>query len=62
METPKAYVLDMIRQVIAPDLCAALSEDDLRKRLAFKGYGLRRTERGQVLTTLPHGVEIGPLH
>jgi hypothetical protein len=62
MESPKAYTLDLIRQLIDPDLRAAKSETDLRARLANKGYGLRVTEKGRVLTTLPHGVEIGLLH
>lgn len=55
-------ILSQIRQLIAEELQAAGSEEDLLQRLAAKGYGLRLTERGQMLTTLPHGVEIAPLH
>lgn len=56
------FLLSQVRQLIAQDLRAAGSDEDLARRLAEKGYGLRLTEKGQVLTTLPHGVEIGPLH
>jgi hypothetical protein len=62
MDRPNAYILDQIRQVIAADLRAARSDEDLRLRLAAKGYGLRITTEGRVLTTLPHGLELGPLH
>lgn len=54
--------LSQIRQLIAPDLRLAASAEDLARRLAAKGYALRPTDQGQVLTTLPHGVVIGPLH
>lgn len=57
----KAFILDQIRQLIAQDLRLAVSDADLAARLAHKGYGLRLTHQGKVLTTLPHGVEIGPI-
>lgn len=57
----KAFILDQIRQLIAQDLRQAVSDADLSARLAHKGYGLRMTPYGKVLTTLPHGVEIGPI-
>lgn len=61
MPQPAAYTLDLIRRLIAQDLRLAQSEDDLIRRLAGKGFGLRHTLKGMMLTTLPHGVEIGPL-
>ncbi len=56
------FLLSQIRQLIAQDLRAARSDEDLALRLAAKGYGLRMTDHGRVLTALPHGLEIGPLH
>ena len=62
MSTPDPFILSQIRQLIAQDLRAARTDDDLARRLAAKGYGLCLTDQGRVLTTLPHGVEIGPLN
>ncbi|WP_323042745.1 hypothetical protein [Gemmobacter sp.] len=61
MPNPDPFVLSQIRQLIAGDLRAARSDEDLAQRLAAKGYGLRQTDHGRVLTALPHGLEIGPL-
>lgn len=54
-------ILEQVRKLIAQDLKSARSDEDLVCRLARQGYGLRVTEHGRVLTTLPHGVEVGPL-
>ncbi len=62
MPTPDPFLLSQIRQLIAQDLRAARSGDDLAHRLAAKGYGLRDSDHGPMLTTLPHGLDIGPLH
>ena len=62
MPNPDPFVLSQIRQLIAGDLRAARSDEDLAQRLAAKGYGLRMTHHGRVLTALPHGLEIGPLN
>jgi hypothetical protein len=62
MPTPDPFLLAQIRHLIAQDLRAARSDEDLTRRLAAKGYGLQSTETGLRLTTLPHGVDIGPLH
>ena len=56
------FLLSQIRQLIAQDLRAARSGEDLARRLAAKGFGVQDTDHGPVLTTLPHGVDIGPLH
>ena len=61
MTHPSPFLLSQIRQLIAQDLRAAQSEDELIRRLAAKGFALRDTERGRMLATLPHGVELGPL-
>lgn len=61
MPNPDPFLLSEIRQLISADLRAARSDEDLASRLAAKGYGLRLTDRGRVLTALPHGLEIGPL-
>lgn len=61
MPQPAAYTLDLIRRLIAQDLSLSQSEDELTRRLAVKGFGLRDTIKGKMLTTLPHGVEIGLL-
>ncbi len=57
-----AYQLAQVRQLIDTDLRAAKDTDDLARRLAAKGFGLRHGENGPVLTTLPHGLDICPLH
>lgn len=62
MRPTDPFLLSQIRQLIAQDMRAAASPEDLARRLALKGYGLRDSDRGPVLTTWPHGVEIGPLH
>lgn len=61
MPQPATYTLDLIRRLIAQDLRLAQSDDELTRRIAVKGFGLRDTLKGRMLTTLPHGVEIGPL-
>lgn len=62
MSRADPFLLSQIRQLIAQDLRAAQSGEDLARRLAAKGFGLRDTDQGAMLTTLPHGVDIGPLH
>lgn len=62
MSTVDPFLLSQIRQLIAQDLRAARSDDDLARRLAAKGFGLRDSDCGPMLTTLPHGLDIGPLH
>lgn len=55
-------LMAQIRQLIAQDLRAARSDEDLIRRLKLKGYGMRITDHGRVLTSLPHDLEIGPLN
>lgn len=62
MTHPDPFLLSQIRQLIAQDLRAARDAEDLLRRLAAKGYGLRDSDLGPMLTTLPHGRDIGPLH
>jgi len=62
MPTTNPFLLSQIRQLIAQDLRAAQSGEDLARRLAAKGYGLRDSDFGPMLTTLPHGLDVGPLH
>lgn len=52
-----AEILDLIRE----DVSGACDDADLRRRLARNGYGFRDTDRGRVLVTLPHQVEVCPL-
>jgi hypothetical protein len=47
-----------VQRLLEQDLRLATDDTDLRRRLAFKGYGLRDTDRGRFLVTLPHGVEV----
>jgi hypothetical protein len=61
VQSHTAYTLTLIHQLIAADLREAADDDDLRHRLAARGYGFRDTEAGRVLTTLPHGVVLGRL-
>jgi len=60
-QTVTTYDLLQVRQLIAGDLRAAKNRDDLIRRLAAKGLGMRDGDGGPVLTTLPHGLVIGPL-
>ena len=55
------FTIRQIREVLKPDLKSAKSEHDLKTRLKAKGYGLRPTPQGTVLTAEPHGVPLFPL-
>lgn len=52
-----AQVLDMVTR----ERGKSLSRREWKHRLAGMGYGIRETEAGDILETLPHRVEICPL-
>ena len=50
----QAQVLELVTRESA----MALSARELKHRLAGYGYGIRATETGPVVETLPHGQEV----
>ncbi|WP_134643103.1 hypothetical protein [Pseudaestuariivita atlantica] len=54
-------VMSQVFSLVAREVRRASSESDLKKRLASKGYGIRKSPQGRVLVTMPHGVELGLL-
>ncbi|MGR3468232.1 MAG: hypothetical protein ACU0CI_10145 [Shimia sp.] len=54
-------VLTQVLASVGRDVRRAVSQADLRMRLARKGFGVREGAGGPLLVTMPHGVEIGPL-
>ena len=49
-----AHVLELVSR----ERSLALSHREWKHRLAGMGYGIRETDRGQMLETLPHHVAI----
>jgi hypothetical protein len=54
-------IADQVFDFILRERDVALSTREWKHRLAGYGYGIKDTERGQVVETLPHHVEIGML-
>ena len=52
--TTRAQVIELVTR----ERAQALSVRELKHRLAGYGYGLRETNDGQVIETLPHRVPI----
>ncbi|MCO4839784.1 hypothetical protein OAC63_00710 [Amylibacter sp.] len=52
------FTIRQIRELLRPDLQSATSRTDLKARLKAKGYGLRNSIHGTVLTAEPHGVPL----
>lgn len=55
--TIDAPVLDLLKR----ERARALSPREWKFRLAGYGYAIRDVDGAQVVTTLPHGVELGVL-
>lgn len=53
----EAPVLDLLTR----ERAKALSQREWKFRLAGYGYAIKDVDGGQVVTTLPHGVELGIL-
>lgn len=54
------FTIRQIHDLLRVDLQAAKSESDLKARLKAKGYGLRPSNQGTVLTAEPQGVPLFP--
>jgi len=53
-----ATVVSEVRTFVMNERATSLSDREWKFRLRGYGYDIRNTERGTVVTTLPHGVEI----
>ncbi len=47
-----------VRTLVMRERQIALSDREWKHRLAGYGYALKRTDRGHLVTTLPHGVVV----
>lgn len=54
------FTIRQIREMLRADMQSATSEADLKARLQAKGYGLRASDQGTMLTSEPHGVPLFP--
>lgn len=54
-------VLAQVIDIVTREYLTASSAQDWHGRLERVGYAVRETDRGQVIETLPHHVEICPL-
>jgi hypothetical protein len=52
------FMTAQIIELVATERSKALSKRDWKHRLAGFGYGIRETDAGDVLETLPHHVEV----
>lgn len=57
-----ATIVSEVRTFVMGERKQCVSDREWKFRLKGYGYDLRQTERGTVLTTLPHGVEICTLN
>ena len=55
-------VIAQLRQFALSERARCVSDREWAHRLRGYGYDLRQTERGRVLATLPHGVEVCTLN
>lgn len=51
-------VITEVRNFVLRERSHCVSDREWKHRLKGYGYDIRQTDRGQMLTTLPHGVEI----
>lgn len=54
------FTIRQIREVLRSDMQSATSNADLKARLKAKGYGLRPSDQGTMLTAEPQGVPLFP--
>ncbi|MFT5786060.1 MAG: hypothetical protein ACI9KK_001413 [Ascidiaceihabitans sp.] len=52
------FVTAQIIELVSTERAKALSKREWKHRLAGYGYGIRETDAGDVLETLPHHVEV----
>lgn len=51
-------IVSEVRTFVMSQRKHCVSDPEWKFRLKGYGYDIRQTERGNVLTTLPHGVEV----
>ena len=51
-------VISQVRSFVMGERQLCVSDQEWKFRLRGYGYDIRHTDHGDVLTTLPHGVEI----
>ncbi len=54
------FTIRQIHEVLRADMQSATSDTDLKARLKAKGYGLRSSDQGTMLTAEPQGVPLFP--
>jgi len=52
------FVAAQVLDIVSRERGKSLSRREWKHRLAGMGYGIRETEAGDILETLPHRVEI----
>lgn len=52
------YITAQIMALVLRECDRSASPRDLQDRLAQHGYTMKRTSDGQVVQTIPHGVEV----
>ena len=55
------FITAQVIDLVIRERDSALSPREWKHRLAGYGYAIKDTAHGQVVETLPHGVEIGVL-
>ncbi|WP_432817324.1 hypothetical protein [Sulfitobacter sp. JB4-11] len=55
------FIIAQVMDLVLRERAVALSTREWQHRLAGYGYAVRETERGQIVETLPHHIEIGVL-
>ncbi|WP_390911577.1 hypothetical protein [Pseudosulfitobacter sp. SM2401] len=53
-----AFITAQVVELVATERNKALSTREWKHRLAGFGYGIRETDAGQVIETLPHHLEV----
>ncbi|APE45004.1 hypothetical protein BOO69_17500 [Sulfitobacter alexandrii] len=53
------FITAQVMDLVLRERAVALSNREWKHRLAGYGYAIRDTDRGQIVETLPHHVEVG---
>ncbi|WP_415922506.1 hypothetical protein [Tateyamaria sp. SN6-1] len=56
-----SFIAAQVLEIVSRERKLALSRREWKHRLAGMGYGIRETDAGDVLETLPHRVPVCPL-
>ena len=55
------FVAAQVLEIVSRERKLALSRREWKHRLAGMGYGIRETEAGDMVETLPHRIPVCPL-